>query len=176
MSTVYLLTGVDAVGWATQSHGGAMAEDILKLEPEIEDGLAITPPKSAATTKPKFDTIAVHGGYDHAAMAANQGSLIEPLYLTSAQHFPDSRSLAAVLAYEEEGWGYSRIANPTVGELESRLALLETYGSDLAASACTTASGMAAVFLATTPLVAGKGPMNIVVSAHCYGGTFMLFS
>lgn len=156
--------------------------DELVLTPEIEDGLMVDAATAVALTKPtparlrKFDTIAVHGGYDHAAMAANQGSLIEPLYLTSAQHFPDSATLAAVLAYESPGWAYSRISNPTVAELEARLALLETYGSDLTASACAAASGMAAVFLATNPLLAGAGRMNIVASAHVYGGTFMLFA
>jgi O-acetylhomoserine/O-acetylserine sulfhydrylase-like pyridoxal-dependent enzyme len=143
------------------------------FEPDLEDPLGVP---SLSSSLRKFDTLAVHGSYDHAAMAANQGSLIEPLYLTTAQHFPDSATLAAVLGYEQPGWGYSRIANPTVTELESRLALLETYGSDVQASACTAASGMAAVFLATTPLLAARGTANVVASAHCYGGTFMLFA
>ena len=148
-----------------------MADQILP-EPELED------PIVTVLSRPRyhFDTIAVHGTYDHAAMMRHQGSIIEPLYLSTAQHFADSDRLAAALAYQEPAWGYSRISNPTVAELESRLALLETYGSELTASACTTASGMAAVFLATNPLLTGPGRMNIVASAHVYGGTFMLLA
>ncbi len=104
-----------------------MADDVVNLEPEIEDGLAVpeaTKPeispdpslvKRGTDHRPyKFDTIAVHGAYDHAAMAANQGSIIEPLYLSTAQHFANSERLAAALSYQEPAWGYSRISNPTV--------------------------------------------------------------
>ncbi len=76
-------------------------------------------------------------------------------------------------------WGYSRIANPTVHYFEETLALLETYGTEVTASAVATGSGMAAVDMAATPFLAvdaTKPPMNVVVSAKCYGGTFQLFS
>ena len=46
----------------------------------------------------RFDTIAVHGMYDHVAAMANQGSLIEPAYLSPAQHFEDADQLEAALA------------------------------------------------------------------------------
>ncbi|MCP3998558.1 MAG: O-acetylhomoserine aminocarboxypropyltransferase/cysteine synthase, partial [bacterium] len=71
---------------------------------------------------------------------------------------------------------YSRIANPTVHYLEETLALLEGYGFDGDVSAVATSSGMSAVFMATNPFLEKPEPgMNIVVSARCYGGTFMLF-
>ena len=45
------------------------------------------------------------------------------------------------------------------------------------ASAVATSSGMSAVFMATNPFLAQPTPStNIVASARCYGGTFMLFS
>ncbi|MHB8892833.1 MAG: aminotransferase class I/II-fold pyridoxal phosphate-dependent enzyme [Candidatus Limnocylindrales bacterium] len=128
----------------------------------------------------RFDTIAVHGLYDHLAAADNQGSLIEPAYLSPAQHFADSDHLEAALGYLIPAWGYTRLANPTTHYLEETLALLETYGTDLEASALVTGSGMAAVHLATNALIA-RDPArptavpNIVASARCYGGTFMLF-
>ncbi len=134
-----------------------------------------------AARKRRFDTIAVHGLYDHAAAAANQGSIIEPAYLAPAQHFGDSEHLEAALGYLMPAWGYTRIANPTTHYLEATLALLETYGSDVTASTVVTGSGMAAVHLATNALLAadpgrpGSLP-NLVASAKCYGGTFMLFS
>lgn len=127
----------------------------------------------------RFDTIAVHGVYDAQAALANQGSIIEPLFLTPAQHFAESDQMETALAYRMPAWTYTRIANPTVHYLEETLALLETYGSDVRASACGTASGMAAVFMATEPFLpvdASLPPPNIVASARCYGGTFMLFS
>jgi len=143
----------------------------------------------AAMQQKKFDTIAVHGLYGMAAARANQGSIIEPAYLSSAQHFENSDHMEAALAYLMPSWTYSRIANPTLGYLEETVALLEGYGFDGRVSACATASGMAAVFMATNPFLAQKtgqtgngngrkpgSPINIVASAKCYGGTFMLFS
>lgn len=127
----------------------------------------------------KFDTIAVHGGYGMEAALANQGSINEPLYLSAAQHFENSDHMEAALAYLMPSWTYSRIANPTLNYLEETLALLEGYGCDAPVSACAVASGMAAVFLATTPLLAktkSAEKINLVASSKCYGGTFMLFN
>lgn len=129
----------------------------------------------------RFDTIAVHGLYDHLAAADNQGAIIEPAYLAPAQHFADSGNLEAALGYLMPAWGYTRIANPTTHYLEETLALLESYGTDVLASTVVASSGMAAVHLATNPLLTrdpawpGATP-NLVASAKCYGGTFMLFS
>jgi O-acetylhomoserine/O-acetylserine sulfhydrylase-like pyridoxal-dependent enzyme len=125
----------------------------------------------------KFDTIAVHGIYDAEAAAANQGSIIEPGFMSSAQHFENSDHMEAALAYLMPAWVYSRIANPTVHYLEETLALLEGYGFGGEVSAMATASGMAAVHMATNPFLENptRGT-NIVASARCYGGTFMLFS
>jgi O-acetylhomoserine/O-acetylserine sulfhydrylase-like pyridoxal-dependent enzyme len=134
----------------------------------------------------KFDTIAVHGLYGMEAALANQGSILEPAYLSPAQHFENSDHMEAALAYLMPSWTYSRIANPTLHYLEETLALLEGYGYEGEVSACATASGMAAVFMATNPFLATSNPaggngrhgghINIVVSAKCYGGTFMLFN
>jgi O-acetylhomoserine/O-acetylserine sulfhydrylase-like pyridoxal-dependent enzyme len=130
----------------------------------------------------RFDTIAVHGVYDMNAALNNQGSITEPAYLSSAQHFENSDHMEATLAYEMPGWIYTRVANPTVAYLEETLALLEGYQCDAETSAVVTASGMAAVFMATNPFLAiengqtGQRPVNIVAGANCYGGTFMLFN
>lgn len=152
-----------------------------QVQAYIEQGqamMAAMAARRATMRRKRFDTIAVHGVYDMAAAAANQGSITEPAYLSSAQHFENSDHMEATLAYQMPGWIYSRVHNPTVGYLEETLALLESYGCDFEASAVVTASGMAAVFMATNPfLVVEDGrPANIVVSAKCYGGTFMLFN
>ena len=127
----------------------------------------------------KFDTIAVHGIYGLEAALANQGSINEPVYLSSAQHFENSDHMEAALAYLMPSWAYSRIANPTLHYLEETLALLEGYGFEGEVSCCATGSGMAAIFLATNPFLVDQEPkdsLNIVVSSKCYGGTFMLFN
>lgn len=128
----------------------------------------------------KYDTIAVHGIYDAEESLGNQGSIIEPAYSSSAQHFENSDHMEAALGYLMPAWAYSRVANPTVGYLEETVALLEGYGFAGEVSACATSSGMAAIFMATNPFLdqdsGPSGPMNIVASAKCYGGTYMLFN
>ncbi|RME76477.1 MAG: O-acetylhomoserine aminocarboxypropyltransferase/cysteine synthase [Chloroflexi bacterium] len=133
--------------------------------------------RRAAMRQKKFDTIAVHGVYDADAALANQGSIIEPVYLSTAQHFENSDHLEAALAYLMPSWTYTRIANPTQTYLEETLALLEGYGCKGNVSALATGSGMSAIFLATQPFLSQETghQMNIVASARCYGGTFMLF-
>ena len=133
----------------------------------------------ALMRRKRFDTIAVHGLYDMQAALANQGSIIEPAFLSTAQHFANSDQMETALAYLMPGWIYARVANPTLHYLEETLGLLEGYGFDGEVSAHLTGSGMAATFLATNPFLmldpAHPKP-NIVASARCYGGTFTLFT
>jgi O-acetylhomoserine/O-acetylserine sulfhydrylase-like pyridoxal-dependent enzyme len=130
----------------------------------------------------KFDTIAVHGIYSmQEALDFNQGSTIEPIYMSTSQAYRDSDEMEAALSYQIPTWCYSRIGNPSMYYLEGVLALLETYGSDLEASCCATASGMAAITSACEPflIVDPKDPdkkMNFVATAQVYGGTFQNFA
>ena len=128
----------------------------------------------------KFDTVATHGIYDlEEALSLNNGSIMEPTYLSPAQAYNNSAEMAAGLAYEMPTWCYSRIANPTTFFLEETAALLETYGTDIIASCLATSSGMSAIRTATDPfLIADDSlpPMNIVSSSKVYGGTFQQFS
>ena len=81
----------------------------------IEQGEAMAADMAAhrATMRQKkFDTIAVHGLYGMQAAMANQGSIVEPAYFSSAQHFENSDHMEASLAYLMPSWTYSRIANP----------------------------------------------------------------
>ncbi|NWF69867.1 MAG: O-acetylhomoserine aminocarboxypropyltransferase/cysteine synthase [Chloroflexi bacterium] len=140
--------------------------------------LAAAAQQRQAARQRRFDTLAVHGLYDMNAALNNLGSINEPAYLSPAQHFENSDHMEAALAYQYPGWIYSRVANPTVNYLEETLALLEGYGCASETSACATASGTSAVFMATVPFLSVQAGqhMNIVASARCYGGTFMLFS
>ena len=92
----------------------------------------------------KFDTVATHGLYDlNQAIEYNNGSIMEPVYMSPAQAYVNSAEMEAAMSYQMPTWGYSRIANPSTFFLEETMALLETYGSDIQASALATSSGMA---------------------------------
>ncbi len=133
----------------------------------------------ARAKKWKFDTVATHGLYDlQQALTLNNGSIMEPIYLSPAQAYHDSAEMEAGLAYEMPNWCYTRIANPSNYFLEETAALLETHGSPLIASCVATASGMSAVRTATDPFLvqdpAHPNP-NIVSCSRVYGGTFQQF-
>jgi O-acetylhomoserine/O-acetylserine sulfhydrylase-like pyridoxal-dependent enzyme len=129
----------------------------------------------------KFDTIAVHGLYSVSdAIEDYQGSIIEPIFMSTSQAYRDSDEMAAALAYKIPTWCYSRIANPSTYYYEWTLALLEGYGFDGETSCCSTSSGMAAIMTAVQPFLtvqkhAGE-PRNFIATAQCYGGTFQQFS
>ncbi len=127
----------------------------------------------------KFDTIATHGLYDMSqAFELNNGSIMEPVYMSPAQAYRDSYEMEAGLSYQMPNWCYSRIANPSTFFLEETIALLETYGTDLEATGLATSSGMSAIRTATDPFLAKMDelpPPNIVASAKVYGGTFQQF-
>lgn len=131
--------------------------------------------------KLKFDTIAVHGFYTvEEALSQNQGAVIEPLYLSTAQAYRDSDELEAALAYLIPTWCYSRFANPTTYYLEWLLALLEGYKTGCDTSCVVTASGMSAIMLAVDALLVkqkqGPEEINFVSSIQIYGGTYQHFS
>jgi len=130
----------------------------------------------------RFDTIAAHGLYSmQEALDFNQGSVIEPIYMSTSQAYRDSDEMEAALGYKIPTWCYSRIANPSMYYLEGVLALLEGYGSEAETSCLATASGMAAIQSAVDPFLLPdparpEAPINFVATAQVYGGTFQQFS
>jgi len=130
----------------------------------------------------RFDTIAVHGIYSmQEAMDFNQGSIIEPIYMSSSQAYRDSDEMEAALGYEIPTWCYSRIANPSMYYLEGVLALIESYGTGVDASCIATSSGMAAIASAADNLLCidpanPDQKMNFVATCQVYGGTFQQFA
>ncbi len=130
----------------------------------------------------RFDTISVHGVYSmQEALDFNQGSIIEPMYMSTSQTYRDSDEMEAALGYEIPTWCYSRIANPSMYYLEGVLALLEGYGSGIETSCVATSSGMAAIqsaveaFLVVDPANPDQ-KMNFVATCQLYGGTFQQFA
>jgi O-acetylhomoserine/O-acetylserine sulfhydrylase-like pyridoxal-dependent enzyme len=129
----------------------------------------------------RFDTIAVHGLYTiQDAVEDYQGSIIEPIFMSTAQAFRDSDEMAAALAYLIPSWSYSRIANPSTYYYEWTLALLEGYGFDGETSCCSTSSGMAAIMTAVNPFLRVQKDAcekrNFVATIQCYGGTYQQFT
>jgi len=147
-------------------------EEARKLSAEREKHMALVKTW-------KFDTIAVHGLYSLEEACRNQGSVIEPLYLSTAQSYRDADELEAALAYLIPTWCYTRIANPTTYYLEWALALLEGYKTGSDASCCATASGMGAISMAVDPFLVKQKDgerMNFVSCVQVYGGTYQLFN
>ncbi|MFA6923194.1 MAG: aminotransferase class I/II-fold pyridoxal phosphate-dependent enzyme [Bacteroidales bacterium] len=132
--------------------------------------------------KCRFDTIAVHGIYSmQEALDFNQGSIIEPIYMSTSQAYRDSDEMEAALAYKIPSWCYSRIANPSMYYFEGVLSLLDGYGSNEETSCVATSSGISAIQSVTDQLLVidPKNPeqkMNFVATCQIYGGTFQQFS
>lgn len=111
--------------------------------------------------KQGFNTLQIHGGAepDPATGARNT-----PIYQSTAFVFKSSEHAANLFALKEVGYIYSRLTNPTVAALQSRIATLEG-----GAGAVCCSSGHAAQIMALFPLM-GPGK-NIVASTKLYGGS-----
>jgi len=112
----------------------------------------------------RFETSAVHAGY--AAQNA-QRAVAPPIYETAAFAFDDAQHAVDLFDGKAQGLVYSRIANPSVQMLESRVATLEQ-----GVGAVAMASGQAALSCAFLTL-AGAGD-NIVAASSLYGTTYNL--
>ena len=95
------------------------------------------------------------------------GSVVPPIYLSSAYVFPSAKEGALRFAGKSKGMIYSRFTNPTVSNLEVRLAALEEGGVAIA-----TASGMSATALVLLHFL--KTGDSIIASRVLYGGTYEL--
>ncbi|MBI4696502.1 MAG: O-acetylhomoserine aminocarboxypropyltransferase [Gammaproteobacteria bacterium] len=113
-----------------------------------------------------FDTLSLHAGQRPDPVT---GSRAVPIHQTTSYVFKDAQQAAGLFDLARAGYIYSRIANPTVSVLEERLAALEG-----GVGAAATASGMAAIHLAVSPLV--EAGAHIVSSRALYGGTHNLFN
>lgn len=112
----------------------------------------------------QFQTLVIHHGYDS---KEHLGSLSVPIYQTSTFTFDTAEQGEARFAGREEGYVYSRLANPTVRALEEKMACLEGGEAALAFG-----SGMAAVSAVLIALT--KANDHIICSQGVYGCTFGL--
>jgi O-acetylhomoserine/O-acetylserine sulfhydrylase-like pyridoxal-dependent enzyme len=161
---------------------GTMSDGVARYVRSAREAAQRRAEDLAAIRRCRFDTIAVHGLYTmREALDFNQGSIIEPIYLSSSQAYRDADEMEAALSYQIPTWCYSRIANPSLYYFENMMALLESYGFAGEASCCATSSGMAAIRSATDPFLAcdaeaSKRSMNFVATCQVYGGTFQQFN
>ncbi|KYD18713.1 methionine gamma-lyase [Caldibacillus debilis] len=112
----------------------------------------------------RMETMLIHSGYD---ARDYKDSLSPPLYLSSTFVFPTAEQGEQRFSGKDDGFIYSRLANPTVRILEERMAALEK-GEDAIAFA----SGMAAVSAVLLHLT--KAGDHILCSRGIYGCTFGL--
>jgi methionine gamma-lyase len=113
-----------------------------------------------------FATRAIHLGHDPRDY---HGALIPPVFMTATFAFEDIAQGQRRFLGEEPGYIYSRVGNPTVSVLETRLASLEGGAAALA-----TSSGMGAIASALwTLLQAGDA---LLADQTLYGCTYGFFA
>ncbi|NJM83949.1 MAG: O-acetylhomoserine aminocarboxypropyltransferase/cysteine synthase [Tabrizicola sp.] len=113
-----------------------------------------------------FDTLAIHAG---TAPDPATGARQVPIYQTTAYVFRDADHAAKLFNLQEVGYIYSRLNNPTVSALASRVCALEGGAGAIACS-----SGHAAQLMALFPIM--QPGRNVVASTRLYGGTIQQFS
>lgn len=118
------------------------------------------------SSKPKFDTLAVHAG---AAPDPSTGARATPIYQTTSFVFNDADHAASLFGLEAFGNIYTRIMNPTQAVLESRIAALEGGTAALAV-----ASGHAAQFLTFHTLL--EPGDEFIAGRQLYGGSVNQFN
>ncbi|AOS98241.1 Methionine gamma-lyase [Microbulbifer aggregans] len=113
-----------------------------------------------------IETNVIHGGKKS---QGEFGPLSTPIYQTSTFVFDNVQQGADRFAGEDQGHIYSRLGNPTVDELEARMAVLEETEA-----AAAFGSGMGAVSAAIFALL--KAGDHLITSHRLYGCTFALFN
>lgn len=111
--------------------------------------------------KYQFDTLKIRAGYDP---SEHNHSIQVPIYQTTAFDLVSTERADRIMNFEELGYVYTRVGNPTLAALEARVAAL-----DNAVAAVSVGSGMAAVSYAL--LNAGEGG-RVIVAAQIYGGSY----
>jgi cystathionine beta-lyase/cystathionine gamma-synthase len=109
-------------------------------------------------------TKAIHGS----TLYAHQGPVATPIAQTSTYRFADSTDAVRYAQGDPDVYVYTRYHNPTVKEVEDRLALMMNAEKALLFS-----SGMAAITSAILSVV--KSGDEIISTPALYGGTYRFF-
>lgn len=120
-----------------------------------------------AITSTNADTLALHGGPWRVDPVTRATAV--PIYQSTSFDFQSTERADRLVNFEEIGFVYSRISNPTSDVLERRIAAIEGGAAALAV-----ASGQAAVALSVLTLV--QAGDNIVTGTGLYGGSWNFFA
>ena len=110
-------------------------------------------------------TVCVQGGWK----PKNGESRVVPIYQSTTFKYDSSEKMARLFDLEDEGYFYTRLANPTNDAVAAKIAELEG-----GVGAILTSSGQAANFYAIFNIC--QAGDHMVCSSTIYGGTFNLFS
>lgn len=112
-----------------------------------------------------IETICVQGGYQ----PENGQPRVLPVYQSTTFKYDSSEQVGKLFDLKEEGFFYTRLANPTVDCVERKIAALEG-----GVGAMCTSSGQAASMIAVLNICSCGD--HIVSSSTIYGGTTNLFA
>lgn len=110
-------------------------------------------------------TICIQGGWQ----PENGQPRVVPIYQSTTFKYSSSEHMAKLFDLEENGYFYTRLANPTNDAVAAKIAALEG-----GVAAILTSSGQAANFYAVFNLCSAGS--HFVCSSAIYGGTFNLFA
>lgn len=113
----------------------------------------------------KIETKCIQSGYQ----PKNGEPRVLPIYQSTTYKYDTSEYMGKLFDLEEDGYFYTRLANPTCGFVEQKLADLEG-----GVGAMLTSSGQAATLLAVMTIA--KAGDHIICSNSVYGGTFNLLA
>lgn len=114
--------------------------------------------------KKNLETICIHGGWKAAKGEPQQ----LPIYQSTTFRYETSDQMARLFDLKDNGYFYTRLANPTNDAVAKKIAALEG-----GVGAVLTSSGQAANFYAIFNIC--RAGDHLVTSNNIYGGTFNLF-
>jgi methionine-gamma-lyase len=120
--------------------------------------------KASRTKRLSLATRAIHGKHLHAF----KGPVTTPIYQTSTYRFENSNDAIRYAKGDPSVYVYTRYHNPTVNEVEDRIALMED-----AEAAALFSSGMAAV--STAIMAVCRAGDEMVSTPALYGGSYRFF-
>lgn len=113
----------------------------------------------------KIDTKCVQSGYN----PGNGEPRVLPIVQSTTYSYDSAETMGKLFDLEEDGFFYTRLANPTLDSVEKKIADLEG-----GVGAMLTSSGQAASTFSVTNIA--KAGDHVVCSSAVYGGTFNLFN
>ena len=111
----------------------------------------------------KIETKCIQEGYK----PKNGEARVLPIYQSTTFKYDTAEYMGKLFDLEADGYFYTRLANPTVGAVEAKIASLEG-----GVGAMMTSSGQAATLISAMTMM--KAGDHLICSSAVYGGTFNL--